>query len=125
MTLGMIPLLAACQQKGTANSQLLSSPNPPASSLLAETPRGNWQHITGVAHFDQQCTIGKEVIPCLKIIGGEDLNDKQEFYVKEPLKELEGVTDNQHLQIVAETALPTPDGVQEIKQVESVAFLYK
>lgn len=125
IALGILPLLIACNQKGDAKSKLSSSPNPPVSPLLAQAPGVGWQQIMGVAHFEDKCKIGKEANPCLRINGGEDLNDDQVFYVTQHLKELDGITENQHLQIVAETGPSITGGATEIKRVESVAFLYK
>lgn len=126
IVLGFLPLALACSHKGTdPTAKVSTSPNPPTNSLLALAPGVGWQSITGVTHYDSKCTVGKEASPCLTIKGGDDLNDEKTFYVNPSIKELQGIKENQHVQIVAQLSPELSHGGQEIQQVESVSLVYK
>ncbi len=119
--LSFLPLALACNK--VKGPPVASADTPTAAVTQSDQSQESpWRQIIGVVHKQEKCPTSPTPTDCFKIVGGEDLNSAEVFYLPDQSLELR---ESQHVQLVAQLDKPASDGGQLITGVKSVGVIYK
>ncbi len=80
--IAFIPVVLACTKESKNVSQ--STTNLGVSSAKVAAVSGKeWRHVAGVISQEEKCSMDAVESNCLKIIGGDDLNGSETFFLEQ------------------------------------------
>ena len=135
------PLAIACTSKKVAPVAVINAVTAkPSVQDANNTPAAPWRSVFGVVQLEKQCPLTSEKA-CLKVVGGDDLNDTQTLWIGGKDSEFEIAGDEYRLRstenrggVVLHDHTPvqllgqveqTPTGEKRLTKIQSVALLEK